>query len=131
MIKVKLNSLNMDHPSPAVIGEPKTRTSTIQKQPRQKKRGRSSSLSAKPKSKSRKTKALDDEVVPPRPAASSFYVPCHCPECLPCREDCCENPAVRSGKCCDPRTLGQCLQPYEVRLILATIFLIHPIPIPS
>ena len=81
-----------------------------------------------PASTSRKTKPRVDEAflnrtgsVPPRPAASTSCVPCHCPECLPCREDCCENPAVRSGKCCDPRTLGQCLQPYEVRLNL-TLF---------
>ena len=38
---------------------------------------------------------------------------CHCRSCLPCTKACCENPAVRSGKCCDPNTLGRCLQPFS------------------
>lgn len=44
-------------------------------------------------------------------------IPCHCQLCLPCSSPCCENPAVRAGRCCDPRTLGHCLQPYEVSFI--------------
>ena len=43
-----------------------------------------------------------------------WRVPCHCPRCRPCSSLCCENPPVRAGQCCDPRTLGRCLQPYEV-----------------
>ena len=38
---------------------------------------------------------------------------CHCEMCMQCLKPCCNNPAVRSGKCCDPTTLGFCLQPYE------------------
>ena len=38
---------------------------------------------------------------------------CHCRLCLPCMKLCCDNPVVRSGKCCDPTTLGFCLQPFE------------------
>ena len=43
-----------------------------------------------------------------------WRVPCHCPQCVPCSNLCCENPPVRAGQCCDPRTLGSCLQPYQV-----------------
>ena len=40
---------------------------------------------------------------------------CHCPSCLPCSAPCCDNPAVRSGRCCDPSSLGSCLQPLEAQ----------------
>ena len=46
-----------------------------------------------------------------------WRVPCHCPQCRPCSSLCCENPAVRAGQCCDPRTLGRCLQPYQVNIV--------------
>ena len=44
-----------------------------------------------------------------------YKIPCHCVKCQPCRGPCCDNPAVRAGKCCDPNTLGRCLQPFEVK----------------
>ena len=45
----------------------------------------------------------------------TFACNINCPyrSCLPCTKACCENPAVRSGKCCDPNTLGRCLQPFS------------------
>ena len=139
--KVKLNSLtslnvkiltepsNGSNSQSPDIEEPKQRSSKVQKQLRQLKRSRDRSRSLTEKPKSRKTKPWVDEAilnrtgsVPPRSAASTSCVPCHCPECLPCREDCCENPAVRSGRCCDPRTLGQCLQPFEVIFLTNSSF---------
>ena len=39
--------------------------------------------------------------------------PCHSRECQPCPHACCENIVVRTGLCCDPTTLGRCLQPYQ------------------
>ena len=44
---------------------------------------------------------------------TSHEPPCHCRECQPCPHACCENMAVRTGLCCDPTTLGRCLQPYQ------------------
>lgn len=44
----------------------------------------------------------------------TLAIPCHCVKCLPCVSLCCDNPPVRAGRCCDPSTLGQCLQPYQV-----------------
>jgi len=103
----------------------------VSKQPPQKQKrpsdGSDSVPFLKPKQKSRKTnpqkkdKAVlvvkTDSRQPgcfaPAPALRKFSVPCHCPECLPCMEECCDNPAVRSGRCCDPETLGQCLQPLQ------------------
>ena len=46
--------------------------------------------------------------------APKYQIPCHCVQCVPCLLPCCHNPAVRAGKCCDPHTLGHCLQPFEV-----------------
>jgi len=46
-------------------------------------------------------------------AELDYSIPCHCVQCLPCSELCCNNPAVRAGKCCDQRTLGHCLQPFQ------------------
>ena len=46
--------------------------------------------------------------------APRYQIPCHCVQCVPCLLPCCHNPAVRAGKCCDPNTLGHCLQPFEV-----------------
>ena len=46
-----------------------------------------------------------------------WCVPCHCPQCQPCSNVCCDNTPVRAGLCCDPRTLGRCLQPYEVNIV--------------
>ena len=40
---------------------------------------------------------------------------CHCRVCQPCTKPCCENSAVRTGRCCDPSTLGSCLQPYQAQ----------------
>ena len=85
--------------------------------------GSNSSIALKPKTKSRKTKhqKKNEEVVLDKTdsrqtssALRRFSVRCHCPDCLPCSEECCENQAVRSGRCCDPETLGQCLQPFQV-----------------
>ena len=42
-------------------------------------------------------------------------LPCHCSECMPCTNLCCDNPPVRAGLCCHPTTLGRCLQPFQVR----------------
>merc|ERR1719153_131768 len=47
------------------------------------------------------------------PRTTARVPPCHCRECQPCPHACCENMAVRSGLCCDPTTLGRCLQPYQ------------------
>ena len=101
----------------------------VSKQPQTQKRSRerSASVSLKPKLKARRTKKHKDEAVsvktdsrqtsslPTAPALCRFSIPCHCLECLPCTEECCDNPAVRSGACCDPETLGHCLQPFQVR----------------
>ena len=51
-----------------------------------------------------------------------WCVPCHCPQCQPCSNVCCDNTPVRAGLCCDPRTLGRCLQPYEVTIVLIRMF---------
>ena len=48
---------------------------------------------------------------------NTLAIPCHCVKCLPCTSLCCDNPPVRSGRCCDPSTLGQCLQPYQVTIL--------------
>ena len=53
-----------------------------------------------------------------RVTRSGLHVSCHCDQCMPCSGPCCENPAVRAGRCCDPATLGSCLQPLEVRFII-------------
>ena len=58
--------------------------------------------------------------------APRYQIPCHCVQCVPCLLPCCHNPAVRAGKCCDPETLGHCLQPFEVSsfcqlLVLASL----------
>ena len=98
----------------------------VSKQPPQQKRPHeetNSSISLKPKTKSRKTKPQkkDEAVVLDQTdsrhtssAPRRCHVPCLCAHCLPCSEECCENQAVRSGRCCDPETLGQCLQPFQV-----------------
>ena len=56
-----------------------------------------------------------------RVTRSGLHVPCHCDQCMPCSGPCCENPAVRAGRCCDPATLGSCLQPLEVRFIISKL----------
>ena len=112
----------------------------VSKQPPSQKRSRerSASVSLKPKPKARRTqkcKDADEAVsvktdsrqtssLPPAPAPRMFSIPCHCPECLPCTEECCHNPAVRSGACCDPETLGHCLQPFQVRKEMPTSIVI-------
>ena len=60
----------------------------------------------------------EGEGQPPPEREERWRVPCHCPQCRPCSSLCCENPAVRAGQCCDPRTLGRCLQPYEVNFVV-------------
>ena len=111
----------------------------VSKQPPSQKRlrERSASVSLKPKPKARRTQNDADDAVsdktdsrqtsslPPAPAPRMFSIPCHCPECLPCTEECCDNPAVRSGACCDPETLGHCLQPFQVRKEMPTSIVIE------
>ena len=53
--------------------------------------------------------------------APRYQIPCHCVKCVPCLLPCCHNPAVRAGKCCDPETLGHCLQPFEVSSVFSFI----------
>ena len=112
----------------------------VSKQPPSQKRSRerSASVSLKPKPKARRTqkrKDADEAVsvetdsrqttsLPPAPAPRMFSIPCHCPECLPCTGECCDNPTVRSGACCDPETLGHCLQPFQVRKEMPTSIVI-------
>ena len=126
-VKVSTDSQNGNEPHKTEVNRnPKSTKVVVSKQPPQQKRPpeeSNSSISLKPKAKSRKIKPqkIGEAVVldqtDSRQISSGprrFSVPCHCANCLPCTELCCENPAVRSGRCCDPETLGQCLQPLQV-----------------
>ena len=126
-VKVSTEPQNGNEPEPnktEINKTPKSTKVVVSKQPPQQKRPpeeSNSSISLKPKAKSRKLKPQkkDEAVVLDQTdsrlsAPRRFSVPCHCAHCLPCTELCCENPAVRSGRCCDPETLGHCLQPLQV-----------------
>ena len=130
-VKVSTDPQNGNKPQKTeVFKNQKSTKVVVSKQPSQQKRPHeetNSSISFKPKAKSRKTKPQKDEAVvldqtDSRHTSSAprrFSVPCHCAHCLPCSEECCENPAVRSGRCCDPETLGQCLQPLQVTSVIS------------
>ena len=126
-VKVSTEPQNGNEPIKTEVNRnPKSIKVVVSKQPPQQKRPpeeSNSSISLKPKAKSRKLKPQkkDEAVVLDQTdsrlsssAPRRFSVPCHCAHCLPCTELCCENPAVRSGRCCDPETLGHCLQPLQV-----------------
>ena len=69
----------------------------------------------------------EDQSLPPE-REERWSIPCHCPQCRPCSHVCCENPAVRAGQCCDPRTLGRCLQPYQVNIAGPEMFTFTKFP---
>ena len=69
----------------------------------------------------RQSPKLKKSKIPIERKLKEYKIKCHCVKCIPCKLPCCENPAVRAGKCCDPSTLGGCLQPYEVSEIISSI----------
>ena len=68
----------------------------------------------------RQSPKLKKSKIPIEGKLKEYKIKCHCVKCIPCKLPCCENPAVRAGKCCDPSTLGGCLQPYEVSEIISS-----------
>ena len=143
-VKVTTDPHNGNEPQKTeVIKNPKSTKVVVSKQPPKQKRPLEESNPStvlKPKAKSRKIKPQkkDEAVVLDQTdsrlaisASRRFSVPCHCANCMPCTEECCENPAVRSGKCCDPETLGQCLQPsqvtHHISYFLVSLFQIVPL----
>ena len=85
----------------------------------------------KPRKKTDKTPSCDKslpaikakKLIRELPKAPRYQIPCHCVKCVPCLLPCCHNAAVRAGKCCDPETLGHCLQPFEVSSVFSSISL--------
>ena len=141
-VKVSTEPQNGNEPQNLKVGKTQksvSRNVVVSQYPPSQKKGKdisdSETLKLKPP-KSRKTKTRKEDTgdvrtnihpssVPPVPATRKFSIPCHCSDCLPCGEECCDNPVVRSGQCCDPGTLGQCLQPLKVGYEMLNPFLLN------